>query len=483
MDHTEKLSLPEIKKRVISSFMSLTARQIALRAISFITLNIVLAKVLPVSTLGIFNVASAIVTFFAFFSDIGLAASLIQKKEDVTKDDIRTVFTIQQFLVTILSLMIIIGAPFIGQFYGLDDSGTWLIRVLGASFFLSSLKVVPSVLLERNLRFQPLVTVEVVETLIFNGLLIFFVLQGAGVWSFTYAALARGVVGTILLYILAPAPVGFGFQKETVKTLLSFGLPFQANSLLSLLKDRLVPLVIARMVGTAGVGYITWAQGMAFLPLEIMNMIIRITFPAFSRMQDDKVSLTRAVEKSLFVTSLLVYPVLFGIGAILPSVVTYVVSPKWQPAVASFYLFAFSTYWAVISTTFTNTLNAIGHIKITLRLMIMWTILAWVLTPILVSIYGIIGVALASFIISFTSAVTIFLVKRVLPVKVLDAVLLPTIASAIMGILVFVFAENFVRSVLTLTIAIVFGGMVYSSIIFLFGKELVLKDIKSLRNA
>lgn len=483
MDQGEKLPLPEIKKRVLSSFMSLTARQIALRAISFITLNIVLAKALPVSTLGIFNVATSVVTFFAFFSDVGLAASLIQKKEAVSKDDIRTVFTIQQSLVTVLSLLIIIGAPFIGRFYGLDDSGTWLVRVLGLSFFLSSLKVVPSVLLERHLKFGPLVTVEVVETLIFNGLLILFVLQGFGVWSFTYAALTRGIAGTILLYVLAPAPVGFGFKRETIGNLLSFGLPFQANNLLAMLKDRLVPLVIARMVGTAGVGYVTWAQGMAFLPLEIMNMVIRITFPAFSRMQDDRESLTRAVEKSLFVTSLLVYPALFGIGAILPSVVAYVVSSKWQPAVASFYLFAFSAYWAVISTTFTNTLNAIGHIKTTLRLMVMWTVLAWVLTPLLVSLYGFIGVAGASFLISFTSVITIFLVKKRLPVKVLDAVLLPTIASAMMGIIVFVFAENFVRSPLTLAFAIALGGVIYTAIILLFGKELVIGDIKSLRNA
>lgn len=482
MDNSE-LSLPEIKKRILSSFMSLTARQVALRAISFVTLNLILARVLPVETLGIFNIATAIITFFAFFSDIGLAASLIQKKEEVTEDDIKTVFTIQQTIVTVLSLIIIFGAPLIGNFYSLDESGIWLVRVLGLSFFLSSLKVVPSVLLERQLKFQPVVMVEIVETLIFNVLLIVLVMSNFSIWSFSLAALSRGISGTVLIYLLAPAKVGISINKQAARQLLTFGIPYQANSLLAMLKDRLAPLVIARMVGPVGIGYITWSQALAFLPLEIMNVVIRITFPAYSRLQDNKEVLGRAVEKSLFATSLMVYPVLFGLGAILPSLVTYVVSPKWQPAVSSFYLFAFSTYWAVISTTFTNTLNATGLIKTTLKLMIMWTILTWVLTPILVSLYGFIGVGIASFIISFTSVITIVLVKRILVVRVLDAVLLPTLASTVMAVAVYLFAQSFVRNLPTLVTSIVLGAIIYSAIILLFKKEMVLQNLRSLKSA
>lgn len=478
-----QLTLPEIKRRILSSFMSLTARQIALRAISFVTLNLILARILPVEILGVFNIATAVITFFAFFSDIGLAASLIQKKDEVTESDIKTVFTIQQVIVATLSLIIIFGAPLISSFYSLDESDIWLIRVLGISFFLSSLKVVPSVLLERQLKFQPLVMVEIIETLVFNALLIILVISNFGIWSFSLAAISRGISGTVLIYLLAPAQVGFRIDKQAARELLIFGIPYQTNSLLAMLKDRLVPLVIARMVGPVGIGYITWSQALAFLPLEIMNVVIRITFPAYSRLQDNKEVLGRAVEKSLFVTSLMVYPILFGLGAILPSLVTFVVSPKWQPAVNSFYLFAFSTFWAVISTTFTNTLNATGYIKTTLKLMIMWTVLTWVITPILVFLYGFIGVGIASFIISFTSVITIVLVKKILTIKVFDAIFLPTLASLVMAVIVYFFAQVFVRNIFTLSLAICLGAIIYSLLILLFKKELVLQNLRSLKNA
>lgn len=480
---SENLSLQEIKKRIFSSFMSLAARQIALRAIGFVSINIVLAKILPVSTLGIFNIATSVVTFFAFFSDIGLAAALIQKKEKVETEDIKTTFTIQQIIVGTLSILIILGAPFFGEFYRLNPDGVWLIRVLGLSFFLSSLKVVPSVILERELKFQPLVAVEIAETLTFNILLIALVLKGFGIWSFSVAAFSRGVIGVAMIYILAPVRIGFGLEKSSARKLLSFGIPYQANNLLALLKDRLVPLVIARMVGPVGIGYITWAQAIAFLPLEVMNVVIRITFPAYSRIQGDRELLGKAVEKSLYVTALMVYPFLFGLGAILPAAVTYIVSSKWQPAVLSFYLFAFSTFWAVISTTFTNILNAVGHIKTTLKLMVMWTVLTWLLTPLLVLLYGFVGVAIASFVISFTSVVTIILVKRILAIKVIDSIIIPALASFIMGGIVYIFSTLLVRDKIMLVLAIAVGIVIYLSLIWLFDRERMIADLRNLRDA
>lgn len=479
-NNQRQLSLPEIKKRVLSSFMSLTARQIALRAISFISLNLILAKVLPVETLGIFNIAASVITFFAFFSDVGLAASLIQK-EKIDPEDVKTTFTIQQLLVGTLSLIIIAGAPFFGQFYNLDEAGVWLIRILGMAFFLASLKVVPSVLLERELKFTPLVMVEVVETVLFNGLLIILVLSGGGIWSFSVAALVRGVVGVVMIYAISPTKVGFEISQAAAVKLLSFGIPYQLNSLLALLKDKLVPLVIAKMVGVVGVGYITWSQAVAFLPLEIMNIVIRITFPAFSRLQEDKTALSKAVEKSLFMTTLVVYPLLFGLAAILPSVVSLVVSPKWQPATLSFYLFAFSALWAVVSTVLTNTLNAMGYIKTTLKLMIFWTVLTWILTPILTMFYGFLGVSLASFLISFTSVLTVVLVKRILVVRVIEAIILPLFSAAVMGGGMYLFTQAFVTNIPTLILAILLGGFIYSLLILLLGREKVLGEIKSLR--
>ncbi|MBI4039755.1 oligosaccharide flippase family protein, partial [Candidatus Daviesbacteria bacterium] len=407
-----------ISKRVVSGFISLTFRRVILLAINFATINLLLARILPVSTIGIFNIANAILSFFTFFSDIGLAAAIIQKRE-ISQEDLKTTFTIQEILALLITLVVWFSAPFLASLYNLDINGMWLIRALGLGFLLTSLKVIPSVLLERELKFQPLVWVEILETAVFNGLLILFVYRGMQVEAFSIATVARSLTGVAIIYLIAPWRIAFGFSKNAARSLLSFGVPFQANSLLALLKDRLVPLVIARMVGSVGVGYISWSQGLAFLPLEVMNIIIRVTFPAYSRLQDDHETLRVAIDKSLFLTTLFVYPLLFGLMAIMPSLVAHVVSSKWQPAVPLFYLFCFSTFWATLSTTFTNVLNAVGKINITLKLMVMWTVLTWVLSPLLTLYYGFTGAAIASALISFTSIIPVIIIRNMFKIEII----------------------------------------------------------------
>lgn len=477
-----ELNVQTISKRAIKGAFSLTLRRVALQAISFLTINIILARILPVSTLGIFNIGAAIIAFFSFFSDIGLAAAIIQKKE-ITREDLKTTFSIQQLLVIFITVVVFIFAPFFANFYELGEGGTWLIRALALAFLLTSFKVIPSVLLERDLRFNPLVTVEILETLVFNILLIILSKMGFGLAAFSVAAMARSFSGVILIYLIAPWKIGIGIFRGSAKSLLAFGVPFQLNAILALLKDRLVPLIVARIIGTAGMGYVTWAQNLAFLPLEVMNIIIRVTFPTLSRLQDEKLGLKIALEKSLFATCVFLYPILFGMLALAPSVVQHVVSPKWQPALPAFYLFSLATFWATLSTTFTNTLNAIGQIKITLKLMIFWTILTWILTPILTFYFGFIGVAISSAIISMTSILTIILVKRFVAVAIWNNIWQPLVSSVLMCVLVFYLSKVLVSNIWTLLLVIFLGAIIYASLLFAVARKKIMESFRGVKDA
>ena len=476
----EELSVEQIRKRTITAFFSLTFRRLALQAITFASINLILARIYPPETgiLGIFNLGTAVIAAISYFSDIGLAAALIQKKEKVTQEDLRTTFTIQEILIGILTLIIFFAAPAIATFYNLDNSGVWLIRALAIAFFVSSFKVIPSVLLERQLNFAPLVAVEIFETLVFNLILLSVAFLGFGLWSFSISAISRSVIGAAALFLIAPWKIRFGLTKDSAKALLSFGIPFQANSFLALIKDRLVPIFVAKVIGAAGLSLVTWSQALAFLPLEALNIVIRITFPAYSRLQEKKEELKAAIEKSLFATVALVYPALFGLLAVAPSIVYHVVSVKWQPALPSLYLFALSTFWATISTTFTNALTAIGQIKIVLKIMIFWTILTWILTPIFVLSFGFIGVGIASAVISLTSILPILALKKFVKISIIKTIYRPLVASILMGFTVFIISQNLVTNILSLIFVIIFGALFYGVLIFLLAKDEVLAGLK-----
>ncbi len=127
--------------------------------------------------------------------------------------------------------------------------------------------------------------------------------------SYAWAVLARGLAGVIIIYLLSPWQIGFAFEKQSLKHLLKFGVPYQANTFLAVVKDRLMNVFLWKIIGAQGVGILGWAQKWAQMPLRfIMDSVMKVTFPAYARMQNDRDELKRAIEKTLYFVSLLTFP-------------------------------------------------------------------------------------------------------------------------------------------------------------------------------
>jgi len=293
----DKLTIEEIKKKSVKGIVALTSRTFILQIIA-LGATFLLTIYLTPSVFGIFFVVSAIISFLSYFSDIGLAAALIQKKEELTDDDLTTTFTIQQLLVLPISILAYLFAARIAAFYGLDKDGVMLFQALVISFFFSSLKTIPSVLLERSLKFHILVIPQIAETLGFYVVAVIFAWRGFGISSFTYAVLTRAIIGLILMYIVSPWRIRIGIERTVAKRLLKFGIPFQLNSFLALLKDDLMTVFLGKILPFSQVGYIGWAKKWAEVPLRlIMDSVIRVTFPTLHVFSIPKKSLDGRSKK------------------------------------------------------------------------------------------------------------------------------------------------------------------------------------------
>lgn len=419
-----------IKKRVVVGVVALTARTFLLQVVAF-GATFLLTIFLSPETFGIFYVVSAIISFLGYFSDIGLAAALIQKKEEVTREDLSTTFIIQQALVLVLVFFSLIFSQTIALFYGLDASGVWLFRALTIAFFLSSLKTIPSVLLERKLAFDRLVIPQIVETLGFYIVAVYLAWRGYGISSFTWAVIARGVTGLVAMYCIEPWFPTVAFSHESVKKLMTFGVPFQLNSFLALLKDDLLTVFLGKILPFAHVGYIGWAKKWAEVPLRLfMDSLMRVTFPAYSRMQEDEKVLSRAIEKTLFALSASIFPIysgmLFFIHFLMQLIPKY---SQWEPALLSFYLFVFSSILAGLTSPLMNALNATGKVRITLTFMIIWTVATWFFTSICVYLFGYNGVAAALLIVGSSIYFVVRKVQKIIPFAFWKSIWSPLVAT------------------------------------------------------
>jgi PST family polysaccharide transporter/lipopolysaccharide exporter len=349
---------------------------------------------------------------------------------------------------------------------------------------MSSLKTIPSVLLERELAFGKLVIPQLLENLVYNITAVFFAWKGLGVRAFTYAVLARGVVGLFSMYLLKPWMPGFAFSKKSLKKLLSFGVPYQANTLLATLKDDGMTAVLGGILGPAGVGLLGWAQKWGQAPLRFfMDHIIKVTFPAFARMQDEKDHLKRSLTRSIFFICFLVFPSVVGLILVAPLLTKIIPRyEKWEPALLPLTIIGINTLFASVTTQLTNLLNSIGKIKITFKLMIMWTVLTWLFVPGLAYLYGVTGAATGYAIVSSSSVIAIYIARKYVKFSLKDSVVWPALSAALMGVIVFL-----VRSVLPVKLTSVWvligvGALTYAVSIYLFvGSSLIVDAKKSFR--
>ncbi|OGE30483.1 hypothetical protein A3C59_00680 [Candidatus Daviesbacteria bacterium RIFCSPHIGHO2_02_FULL_36_13] len=457
-----EVNIETVKKRTVSGAALLTARTFLIQAISF-SASILLTVFLNPVQFGVFFLVSAVINFLAYFGDIGFAASLIQKKEKLTDLDLKTIFTTQQVMIAVLILVVLMFSSLIKNIYGFGEDGVYLLWALAFSLFLSSLKTIPSVLMERKLEFNKLIIPQIAETLVFNITAVYLAWKGFGVTSFTVAVLARGVTGLILTYLIQPWLPSLAFSKSALSSMLKFGIPYQLNTLLAMVKDDGMTLFLGSILGPTGVGLLGWAQKWAFAPLRFfMDQVIKVTFPAFSRMQDNKKELSNALSKSIFYICLLVFPSLTFLIIVAPSLVEVIPKyNKWSPALLALMLLSANAAIAAVTTPITNAFNAIGKISLTFKLMIMWTTLTWLFVPALAISYGVSGAALGFVLVGLSSVVALYLAKKYVEINYLEILLKPILISGVVLGVVFAVKSLISVSVLQISLMSLFGFIVY----------------------
>lgn len=458
--------LKDLKRRSFISTMSLFF-QSGYSAVLGLVANLILTILLSPKIFGIYITVLSLISFLNYFSDIGLAGALIQKK-DLDEEDLVTTFTVQQGLTLILVVLGFLATPFITRFYTLPKEGSLLFQSLLIAFFISSMKTVPSVFLERKIQFEKIVLVQIVENTVFYATVSIMALLGYGLNSFTVAVLLRSIVGLVLIYWISFWMPKIGISMKSLRKLLTFGIPFQASSFLALFKDDLIILYLGKVLGFEGLGYIGWAKKWADAPIRIiMDNVGKVLFPLLSRYQDSKERLKNLSEKILYYQTALLAPTIIGMVVTMQYFVNAIPNyQKWQPALPLFYIFALSSLILSFSAPFMNLFNALGRVKLSFSFMVVFTIITWVLTPYLTAQYGYWGFPIAHGIVSASFVMVLLTAKRMYGFRFIKPVYPFLVASGIMGVALYIVEKKFqFQPTLFIVALIALGTIIYTGLI------------------
>lgn len=320
----------------------LLVRTGAVRVIAFVG-TVVLARLLLPDDFGAFAVVIFIVGLLVPFSEMGLGATLVQQRDRPTEIELATAFTAQMVAWLVLVAVAWVLAPMVRLLApDLPADIEWMVRVVTLGLFINQLRSVPSSMMARVLRFAPLAGIEVTQQIVYTAVAVAAALTGAGAWSFVLGLLALFAVGTSLTFVAWGRLPPIGIDRRVLRRMVGFGVPFQATGLLVNAREALVPLFGGLAGGVAGIGYLQFARRLGRLVGSVDEVIGRVAFPAFSRLQSDKPRLSLAMLHAVETTALLLAPILWTI-AVAPTLIPVLFSERWSPAVVAFQLMAFAS--------------------------------------------------------------------------------------------------------------------------------------------
>lgn len=469
------MELDTLRLRAVRGTFVLVIRKFFLRGVSYASF-LILAAVLTPSDFGVFAIVNFFITFLGFFSDIGLGAALIQK-EKVTDKALTTTFTLQQAMVTLLVVIAWAGSPYVSVAYHLGQSGIWLIRALSISLFLTSLKTIPMILLERTLRFNRVIIPEVVEVLSYQAVAIILALLGFGVWSFVWAVLARGVLGVLAMYIVSPWMPKLAWDGEVAKRLVGFGVPYQSNYFIALLKDAVTPVFVGIISGKSAVGYLNWAFTISKAPIEIISDVFRVTFPAYARIQHDPDLLRRAIETSLKYTNMILFPGVVLVAMLVAPINEILFDGKWTPALNAVYIHSAGLMLFGIISTATNALWAMGKVRDGVIFMLIATVVNWAVSIPAVFMVGYNGAMIGSTTVLFISLpLSLMLLAKHVSVHVWAHTLPYALASlSIVGVLAA--ARPYLATFPGIAFWALIAAVAYALVLYALRKKALIDDI------
>ncbi len=472
-----------VAKKTAQGALALGIRQVVVMGTRILG-GIFLARLLTPAQFGIYAIVLYLQTFLTAFGDAGLGASLIRQPDEPNGADYRAVFTVQQLLVVFVGLIMWLAAPWIATRYHLRPQDDWLFRLVALSFFATSFMVIPLVRLERHLAFHKVAVIESAQAIVFNVLAVYFAWRGMGAYSFVWALLLRSVVGVVLANWISPWKMGWHWDWALIRSHLSFGLPFQGIQVISLLKDSVSPIFIGILLGTADVGYVTWAAMIAAYPVLGLFVLQRLYMPAFARLQHHRAQLASLVENVLWLTNAITAPLSILTLVMIVPITTVIYGEKWLVALPYFYFFWLANIFVPTATPALGLLNALGKSKLALLFAVIWMAGTWVVGAPLIVIYGAIGLAIATFAVQFSNFWLYRAAQRQVPFRVLAVAAPVWVLASISGAgIYFACRLHPPHDVRAITMDVGSGLLLYIAGVYLFYKDKIHSTWASLKGA
>ena len=380
---------------------------------------VILARILAPHDFGLLGIALLTMATLETFSQTGFHAALIQKKEDIKShlDAAWTVLLLRGFILfTILYLV----APYAAIFFNAPEAKP-IIQVIGLSFFLQAFTNIGVIYFQKELEFNKEFIYQFAGTLADFIVAVSAVLILRNVWALVFGLLAGSAARCFVSYLIHPYRPRLSSDLGKAKELFGFGKWILGSSILVFLLTQGDDIFVGKLLGVTALGFYQLAYRISNMPAtEITRVISQVTFPAYSKLQDDLPKLREAYLKVLQVTAFLSFPIAGLIFVLAPDFTMIFLGEKWMPMVPAMMVLV---WWGVIRGlvgAISPVFMSMGKPRIVTKLQAVQTVLLFILIYPLIVHGGIFGASLAVFL----SALAMLFIRNHILIKAINCKIL-----------------------------------------------------------
>lgn len=453
-----------LKNETIKALVWSLIERLGQQGIQFI-FSVILARLLLPSEFGLIAMLYVFISFGHSFVNAGFSHALIQKKITSYVDEC-SIFYFNIAISLVATLVVYISAPLIANFYDQPELIP-MTRAISLIFIFNAFGLIQKTILTKKLDFKTLFNVGVLSTLLSSSMSLILALKGFGVWSLVVLHLSRDLLNTIFLWIFNSWRPRILFSLHSLKSMFDFGSRLFVVSITNSLFSNINQLVIGKFYNASSLGFYSRADSLYKYPINILNSVVsQVSFPVFSKIQDDKNRIKEATMKTISSVTLFSFPLMIGLIVIAKPLIEVLLTAKWLPSLPYLQMLCVVGMIKPLLVINGNVINAQGRSDIFMKIDILNKSLILIFLAATFR-YGIIGIIIGQ-IISYTIAylLQVYHLKKLIGLTIIIQIkkLLPgLILSVIMGgILMVVNVIITIDVYLLIVIQIVIGFLTYS---------------------
>ena len=284
----------------------------------------VIAKVIDFSTILVMllyltkqqvGVASLVVSFgmiIEALNGLGTSEALIQARS-VTRLQLDTLFWYVVGAAMLVGTLTLLAAPWIAAAYGVSGMVGYLL-VIAAKQPLVGAALIPLAIMNRDLQYGRLATVNVFATLAAALTRLGLAAVGAGAWALVVGYSASGLYILVGALLARPFRPGLHFQLSAIRPLIRFGTRAVAANLGEQVFKNMDYLLIGWFYGPSQLAVYRVAFDVAMEPaMAVGTLVSRTALPVFARVSAVRQQLGQIFAWSLGRIAILVAPLMAGL--------------------------------------------------------------------------------------------------------------------------------------------------------------------------